>query len=51
MYRIGFGSDIHRLEAGGKLILGGVKIESDSVYFGLRVWVLPGPVATCSHPR
>ena len=30
MYRIGFGSDIHRLEAGGKLILGGVEIESDS---------------------
>ena len=30
MYRIGFGNDIHRLEAGRKLILGGVEIESDS---------------------
>lgn len=29
MYRIGFGSDIHRLEAGKPLILGGVKIESE----------------------
>ena len=29
MYRIGFGNDIHRLEAGKPLILGGVKIESD----------------------
>lgn len=29
MYRIGFGSDIHRLETGKPLILGGVKIESD----------------------
>ncbi len=28
MHRIGFGSDIHRLEAGKDLILGGVKIES-----------------------
>ncbi len=28
MFRIGFGSDIHRLEAGKDLILGGVKIES-----------------------
>ena len=29
MFRIGFGSDIHRLEAGKPLILGGVKIESE----------------------
>jgi 2-C-methyl-D-erythritol 2,4-cyclodiphosphate synthase len=29
MFRIGFGSDIHRLETGRRLILGGVKIESD----------------------
>ena len=29
MFRIGFGNDIHRLETGGKLILGGVEIESD----------------------
>ncbi len=29
MYRIGFGSDIHRLEAGRRLILGGVEIDSD----------------------
>lgn len=29
MYRIGFGNDIHRLETGEKLILGGVEIESD----------------------
>lgn len=29
MYRIGFGNDIHRLDAGKPLILGGVKIESD----------------------
>lgn len=29
MYRIGFGSDIHRLEAGRPLILGGITIESD----------------------
>ncbi|MCY7348546.1 MAG: 2-C-methyl-D-erythritol 2,4-cyclodiphosphate synthase [Pyrinomonadaceae bacterium] len=29
MYRIGFGNDIHRLETGVKLILGGVEIESD----------------------
>jgi 2-C-methyl-D-erythritol 2,4-cyclodiphosphate synthase len=29
MYRIGLGSDIHRLEAGKSLILGGVLIESD----------------------
>lgn len=28
-YRVGIGHDIHRLEAGGKLILGGVEIESD----------------------
>jgi 2-C-methyl-D-erythritol 2,4-cyclodiphosphate synthase len=28
MFRIGFGNDIHRLEAGRPLILGGVKIES-----------------------
>lgn len=28
MFRIGFGTDIHRLEAGRNLILGGVKIES-----------------------
>src|ERR1700754_1332138 len=27
--RIGFGNDIHRLEAGRPLILGGVRIESD----------------------
>src|SRR4051812_4943322 len=29
MYRIGLGSDIHRLETGKPLILGGVLIESD----------------------
>lgn len=29
MYRIGFGTDIHRLIAGRPLILGGVHIESD----------------------
>lgn len=29
MYRIGFGNDIHRLEAGDALLLGGVQIESD----------------------
>ncbi|HEY0427962.1 MAG TPA: 2-C-methyl-D-erythritol 2,4-cyclodiphosphate synthase [Pyrinomonadaceae bacterium] len=29
MYRIGFGSDVHRLVEGKKLILGGVEIESD----------------------
>lgn len=29
MYRIGFGTDIHRLVAGRPLILGGVEIESD----------------------
>jgi 2-C-methyl-D-erythritol 2,4-cyclodiphosphate synthase len=29
MFRIGFGNDIHRLERGKPLILGGVSIESD----------------------
>lgn len=29
MFRIGFGTDIHRLAAGRPLILGGVRIESD----------------------
>ncbi len=29
MYRIGFGTDIHRLVAGRPLILGGVQIDSD----------------------
>jgi len=29
MYRIGFGTDIHRLVEGRDLILGGVKIDSD----------------------
>lgn len=29
MFRIGYGNDIHRLEAGKPLILGGVSIESD----------------------
>lgn len=29
MYRIGFGTDIHRLVAGRPLIVGGVEIESD----------------------
>src|SRR5437868_2014557 len=29
MYRIGFGTDIHRLVAGRPLILGGVVVESD----------------------
>ncbi len=29
MYRIGFGSDVHRLAEGKKLILGGVEIASD----------------------
>jgi len=30
MFRIGFGNDIHRLVEGKPLILGGIKIESDS---------------------
>lgn len=29
MYRIGFGNDIHRLAAGGPLVLGGVAIPSE----------------------
>src|SRR3954470_7624234 len=29
MYRIGYGSDIHRLVEGRSLILGGIKIDSD----------------------
>lgn len=29
MYRIGFGNDIHRLEKGKPLILGGVRVESE----------------------
>ena len=29
MYKIGFGSDVHRLEKGKPLVLGGVRIESD----------------------
>ena len=29
MYRIGFGTDIHRLVAGRPLILGGVRVDSD----------------------
>jgi 2-C-methyl-D-erythritol 2,4-cyclodiphosphate synthase len=29
MFKIGFGSDVHRLTGGGKLILGGVEIDSD----------------------
>ena len=29
MHRVGFGTDIHRLVAGRKLMLGGVEIESD----------------------
>lgn len=29
MYKIGFGNDIHKLEKGGPLILGGIKIPSD----------------------
>lgn len=29
MYKIGFGNDIHRLETGVKLILGGVEVESE----------------------
>lgn len=29
MYRIGFGNDVHRLETGEKLILGGVEIKSE----------------------
>jgi 2-C-methyl-D-erythritol 2,4-cyclodiphosphate synthase len=29
MFRIGFGTDIHRLVAGRPLVLGGVRIESD----------------------
>ncbi len=29
MFRIGFGNDIHRLEPGKKMILGGVQIESE----------------------
>lgn len=29
MFRIGFGTDIHRLVAGRPLVLGGVKIDSD----------------------
>lgn len=34
MFRIGFGSDIHRLVEGKALILGGVRIESDRVAVG-----------------
>jgi 2-C-methyl-D-erythritol 2,4-cyclodiphosphate synthase len=30
MFRIGYGNDIHRLEAGKPLILGGVRIASDA---------------------
>lgn len=29
MYRIGFGTDVHRLEAGRKLVIGGIEIASD----------------------
>lgn len=29
MFRIGFGNDIHKLKKGGRLILGGVEIESE----------------------
>ena len=29
MFRIGFGNDIHKLTGGGRLILGGIEIESD----------------------
>lgn len=29
MYRIGFGNDIHRLESGRALVLGGVTVESE----------------------
>lgn len=29
MFRIGYGSDIHRLSAGRPLVLGGVEIDSD----------------------
>lgn len=29
MYRIGFGNDVHRLVPGGRLVLGGVEVESD----------------------
>lgn len=29
MFRIGYGNDVHRLEAGKPLVLGGVRIESD----------------------
>ena len=29
MHRIGFGTDVHRLTAGRKLILGGIEIESE----------------------
>ena len=29
MFRIGFGNDIHRLEEGKPLILGGVEIDSE----------------------
>jgi len=29
MFKIGFGSDVHRLTGGGKLILGGIEIDSD----------------------
>lgn len=29
MFRIGYGNDVHRLEAGKPLVLGGVPIESD----------------------
>ncbi len=30
MFRIGYGNDIHRLETGKPLILGGVRIESNT---------------------
>jgi 2-C-methyl-D-erythritol 2,4-cyclodiphosphate synthase len=29
MYRIGFGTDVHRLTEGRSLIIGGVRVESD----------------------
>lgn len=29
MYRIGFGNDVHKLSKGGRLVIGGVEIESE----------------------
>ena len=42
MFRIGHGSDIHRLEAGKPLVLGGVSIDSDLGAVGIPIG--------CDHP-